>query len=279
MKREKKSTEKSVIPQSSEPDSELVPSDNSNDTNPSNNGEKTMSKKFDFTSLVAAEKKQSVDDLAEYQVVLREIARDECDRPQAEILRLLERCERDTSDLQSDVEWRVKRDEQIAEVKRAEEYAKRNVELLDQLKSMRGEFEKVQSEYNAKRYPIIAESDALDSKLRTIERYRDDLYDSCRDTNLKLELKSLESSFDRYTESTLYKRQEQINSEIRQLQYKLGNVPIMPNRPERIKELKREIKELQEEWQKLELKKTEIAQKKIEHQQAVDAIREKMIFS
>ena len=90
-----------------------------------------MSKKFDFTSLVAAEKQESIDDLAEYQELLREIARDACERSESEILRILERCGRETSDLQTDMEWRVKRDEQIAELNRETEYREQNDEPTD----------------------------------------------------------------------------------------------------------------------------------------------------
>ena len=240
-----------------------------------------MSKKFDFSSLVAAEKQQSIDDLAEYQVVLREIARNECDRPQAEILRLLERCGRDTSDLQADVEWRTERDEKIAEIKRAKEYRTKNAELLAKLQSLREEFEKAEAEYDATRYPVIYESDALEEKLRKIEYYRDDLYESCRDANLKLELKVIESFFDGQKQiiSDLYSRQRVISSSIADLEHNRDHLPITIDRDDRKKDLKREIKRLQEEWQQLEEKKVEFEQKQVDHQQTVDAIRKKMIYS
>jgi hypothetical protein len=279
MKREKHRAP--AHPQSFEPGVELFPSVVSNDSTHSTNGAKNMSKKFDFNSLVAAEKQQSLDDLAEYQVVLREIARNECDRPQSEILRLLERCERDTSDLQADVEWRVERDEKIAEIKRAEEYRTKNAELLAKLKSMREAFEKAEAEYDATRYPIIYESDALEDKLRKIDYYRDDLYGSCRDANLKLELKVHESSFDgqRQIISDLYARQREINSSIADWEYKREHLPITIDRDEQKKEIKKKIKRLQDEWQQLEEKKIEFEQKQAEHQRAVDAVREKMIYS
>ena len=264
-----------------ETDTELVRSVFSNDPFYSTNGENTMSKKFDFNSLVAAEKQQSLDDHAEYQIVLREIASDTCDRPQAEILRLLERCERDTSDLQSDVEWRVKRDEQIAEIKRENEYRTKNTELLAKLKVMREDFEKVQAEYNAKRNPIIGESNSLDEKLYNIDRYRDDLFDSCRDANMKIELEVLKSSFsdqDRM-ENGLFARQRAISSEISQLEYERDHLPITVDREAQKKDLKQKIKRLQDEWQQLEARKDEIAQRKAEHQQAIGVLREKMIFS
>jgi hypothetical protein len=238
-----------------------------------------MSKKFDFSTLVAAEKQQSLDDHAEYQAVLREIASDKCDRPQSEILRLLERCERDTSDLKSDVEWRVKRDEQIAEIKREKEYRTKNAELLAKLQSLREEFEKGEAEYDNTRYPIIYESDALEESLRNIDRYRANLFQTCRDTNLKLELQVLESSFDHRIEPELYARQNAIRSEISQLEYQRENLPITPDRSEHKKSLKQEIKRLQDEWEQIEIKKGEIARKKTEHQWAVAALREKMILS
>jgi chromosome segregation ATPase len=273
-------TENSVNPHSSEPDVEPVPSNHSDDTT-SLNGEHTMSKKFDFDSLVAAEKQQSLDDLAEDQEVLREIARYECNRPEAEILRLLERCDRDTGDLKSDVQWRGKRDEQIAEVRRDAEYRTKNDELLAKLRSMREEFKKLEAEYEAKRKPLCRESDALDEKLRSIERFRHDLYESCRDNNLKLELQVLESSFtaEHRIEIELFERQRAIRSEISQREYEREDLPITIDRNERKKNLKQRIRQLQEEWEQLEAKKGEIEQKKVEHKQAVAAIRERMIFS
>ncbi|MCL2305383.1 MAG: hypothetical protein FWC43_08580 [Planctomycetaceae bacterium] len=273
-------TETSVRPQSSEPDVELVPSNNSNDTT-SLNGENTMTQKFDFDSLVAAEKQQSLDDLAEYQEVLREIARNECNRPESEVLRLLERCDRDTGDLKADVEWRVERDNKIAEIQRDAEYRTKNDELLAKLRSMREEFEKLKAEYEAKRNPFCWESNALEDKLRNIERFRDDLYESCRDNNLKLELQVLESSFsaEHRIETELFARQRAIRSEISQREYERENLPITIDRNERKKDLKQKIRQLQEEWEQLEVKKGEIEQKKSEHKQAVATLRERMIFS
>jgi chromosome segregation ATPase len=240
-----------------------------------------MTQKFDFNSLVAAEKQQSLDDLAEYQEVLREIARNECQRPEAEILRLLERCERDTGDLKSDVDWRVERDNKIAEIKREEEYRTKNDELLAKLRSMREEFKKLEAEYHAKRDPLCWESQALEEKLRNLDRSRGDLYESCRDNNLKLELKVLESSFtaEHRFEVELYERQRTIRSKIAQLEHDREDLPITIDRQERRKAFKHEIKQLQEEWEQLEVKKGEIEQKKVEHKQAVAAIRERMIFS
>jgi len=266
------------FPQLSELDAELFPSNNSDDTT-FLNGEKPMTQKFDFNSLQAAEKQQSIDDLREYQEVLRKIAGDRCTRSQAEILRLLERCDRDTSDLKDDVDWRVERDTRIAELHREEEYRTKNAELLAKLRALREEFEKVEAEYQAKRNPLCWESNALEQKLRDINRYRSDLLDSCRDTNLKIELQILDDSFDHRVEDNLYARQKQVESEIARLKSGLADKQIMPNRHEWHKELKQEINRLQEEWQQIELKKNEIAQKKIEHEKAIDTIREKMIYS
>jgi len=266
------------FPQLSELDAELFPSNNSDDTTLLN-GEKPMTQKFDFNSLQAAEKQQSIDDHREYQEVLREIAGDRCTRSQAEILRLLERCDRDTGDLKDDVDWRVERDTKIAELRREEEYRTKNNELLAKLRALREEFEKVEAEYHATRDPLCWESDALERKLRDIGNYRHDLLQSCRDTNLKIELQILDDAFDHRVEDNLYARQKQVESEIARLKSGLADKQIMPNRHEWHKELKQEINRLQEEWQQLELKKAEIAQKKIELEKAIDTIREKMIFS
>jgi hypothetical protein len=271
-------TETSVTPQLSEPDMEQFPSNNSDDTI-FLNGETTMPQKFDFNSLQAAEKQQSIDDHREYQEVLREIAGDRGTRSRAEILRLLERCDRDTGDLKDDVKWRTERDTKIAELHREEEYRTKNAELLAKLRSLREEFEKVEAEYQEARNPLCWESDALERKLRDIGSYRHDLLDSCRDTNLKIELQILDDSFDHRVEDNLYARQKQVESEIARLKNGLADKQIMPNRHEWHKELKQEINRLQEEWQQLELKKSEIAQKKIEHEKAIDTIREKMIYS
>jgi hypothetical protein len=239
----------------------------------------TVVPKFDFNSLATAEKQQSIDDHAEYQEVLREIARDECERTEAEILRLLERCGRDTSDLKADVDWRIERDEQITEVKREDEYHAKNTELLARLKSLSDEFKKVEAEYHTARNPIIWESNALDKKIRDISGFRSKLLETCRDTNLKIELQVLDASLDHEIEHKLFKRQEKIGSEISQLQYQLANLPISFDRRDRQKDIKLEIQALQDEWQQLELKKGEMAQKKIEHRKMLDAHREKMIFS
>ena len=238
-----------------------------------------MTQKFDFNSLQAVEKQQSIDDLREYQEVLREIAGDRCTRPQAEILRLLERCDRDTDDLKADVEWRVERDDKIAELHREEEYRTKNSELLAKLRALREEFEKVEAEYQVARDPLCWESNGLEQKLRDINRYRGDLLESCRDTNLKIELQILDDAFDHCVEDNLYARQKQVESEIARQKSGLADKQIMPNRHEWHKELKQEINRLQEEWQQLELKKNEIAQKKIEHEKTIDALREKMIYS
>ncbi|MCL2305323.1 MAG: hypothetical protein FWC43_08275, partial [Planctomycetaceae bacterium] len=122
---------------------------------------------------------------------------------------------------------------------------------------------------------------ALEDKLRNIERFRDDLYESCRDNNLKLELQVLESSFsaEHRIETELFARQRAIRSEISQREYERENLPITIDRNERKKDLKQKIRQLQEEWEQLEVKKGEIEQKKSEHKQAVATLRERMIFS
>ena len=64
-----------------------------------------------------------------------------------------------------------------------------------------------------------------------------------------------------------------------QLEHERDNLPITPDRSERKKHLKHEIKRLQDEFEQVEIKKGEVAQKKTEHQWAVADLREKMILS
>ena len=146
---------------------------------------------------------------------------------------------------------------------------------------MREEFEKAEAEYEAARDPVIWESDALEDKLRNINRYRNDLYESCRDTNLKLELQVLEAASvaDHQIETELYTRQCAIRNEIAQREYERENLPLSPDKQERKKGLKQRIRQLQEELEQLEVKKGEVERKKAAHKQAVEAIKEKMIFS
>ena len=288
MKREKQTKRtNSVQHQPSELNVEQFPSSNSDGTTHSQIGENIMStmttnetsKKFDFNSLAVAEKQQSLDDHAEYQKVLREIARDECTRSEAEILRLLERCGRDTSDLKADVEWRTKRDTQIAEVKREQEYRTQNEELLAKLKVLHTEFEAVEAEYNEKRYPIIRERGQLDDKLRKISSYRYELSQTSRDANLELEIETLESSLDDRIEQHLYKQHNEIRDEISNLEHKLEHLPITADRRDRAAAVNRDIKRLKEEMQQIEVKKVEFSRKKDENKAAVAALREKLILS
>ena len=238
-----------------------------------------MSRKFNFESLADAEKNQSVQDELAYKELLREIAADKCTRSDAEVLEILRRAGRDGKTLEEDAAERAKRDSMIADLKRLDVIQAERDELLRQAKTMREEFEKIETEYEEKRNPILWKIDGLDKTIREIERYRDRLYENCPDTQLKIDLDILEKQFDHRAEAYLYERQRKIESEIRDAQQELGKKVISPTRKDEERFHKAKIKELQAEFQQIETKKEELAQMKAEHKAAVEKIKEQMIFA
>ena len=236
-------------------------------------------KKFDFNSLVAAEKQQSVDDHANYQNLLREVANHECTRSEAEILRLLERNDRCVKDLQEDAEWRITRDEKIAEVKREEEYVRQRDEAVAEREAIREEFRKIKEEYERKEEPFDCEINRLNANIRNIHGFRSELYETCRDVPLQLELESREASWDDNADSFLYERQRSVSREIERVRHQLNELPITQNRTEVQRELRNKLRSLENEYAEIEAKKAEFEQKRLRHKEELEKVRQRMIFS
>ncbi|MCL2348254.1 MAG: hypothetical protein FWC50_08325 [Planctomycetaceae bacterium] len=251
---------------------------NTVDSIPSNAGEKTMS--INFETLAKAEQVKSIADYERYQNLLRDLAAGK-EREEAEILEILERVGRNVNMLKEDYEWRAKRDEQIAEVKREEEYSTRKVELLAKLKSLREEFEKVEAEYNATRNPIIWESNGLDQKIRNISGLRGELVKSCRDPHLHDEIGKLESQ--RHTYASQEYLKEQSESIRRQLAFRQQDLKMMPalcpGRIEKVASLTATIKELQARYDKIQLEIDNLDRKEREIEAEKRKVYERMVFA
>jgi hypothetical protein len=248
------------------------------DTTNSHNGEKMM---YDFEALKTEEKNQSVKDYTEYQELLRSIAQNKCTLSKSEVLRIIERANADVTQLQTDVEWRCKRDEMIAELKRVPEYRTQRDELTATLQKLADEFKKVKEEYVAKSDPLYWKRDQFCNKINKAEDCRRTLFESCRDTNLKVEYETLQQQWDNHIEKNLYNRQEGIQSELSdaRYQYKYYDNNFTVDRDEQKRYYKERIKSLEAEYDAIELKKSEIATKKAQHEAALEQLREQMIFA
>jgi hypothetical protein len=244
----------------------------------SNNGEKTM---FDFEALKVEEKNQFVKDDNEYQELLRSIARNECNLTKQEVLRIIERADADVTQLEADVQWRQKRDKMIAEVKCVPEYRTQKEELSATLQKMWDDLQKVKDEYETKRYPLAYKHDQLDDKIRAAEDYRCDLFDTCRNKNLKLEYETLQQQWDNSTENYLYERQRQIRDKISDAKsnYERAKTTITVDQNEKKRYYKEQIKSLDAEYEAIELKKSELAKKKAEHAAALEKLYEQMVLA
>ncbi|MDR2116761.1 MAG: hypothetical protein LBP87_10330 [Planctomycetaceae bacterium] len=253
----------------------LMPAD---DKMNSNNGEKDM---FDFEALKVEEKNQFVKDANEYQELLRSIARNECKLSRQDVLRIIERADADVNQLEADVQWRQRRDEKIAELKRVPEYRTQKEELNATLQTMRDDLQKVKNEYETKRYPLACQYDQLDQKIRTAQDYRSELFETCRNTNLKLEYETLQEQWDNRAENYLYERQGQIGDKISDAQsnYERAKKTITIDQDDKKRRYKEQIKSLSAEYEAIELKKLELAKKKAEHEAALEKLREQMIFA
>jgi hypothetical protein len=244
----------------------------------SNNGEKTM---FDFEALKVEEKNQFVKDDNEHQELLRSIAKNECQLSKQEVLRIVERADADVTQLEADVRWRQERDKMIAELKRVPEYRTKKEELTVTLQKMWDDLQKVKEEYKTKRYPLYWKRNQFDDKIRAAEDYRRNLFETFRNTNLKLEYETLRQQWDDRAEAYLYERQRRIQDEISDAQsnYERVKKTITIDQDEKKRYYKEQIKSLEAEYEAIELKKLETATKKAEHESALEKLREQIIFA
>ena len=188
-KKKTKRTEESVQSQSPELDAEQVPSSVSDDSTLSPKG-KAMT--VNFESLAKAEQLKSVADYERYQNLLRDLAAGK-KRDDAEILAICERVDRNVAMLEEDVKWRKRRDELIAVVRTEKEIEAEQKNIDSELTTLRLAFEKVEAEYEKKRWPLRAKYDQTKQQLHEIWMYRNELERDCRDPNLFDELEKLDA--------------------------------------------------------------------------------------
>jgi hypothetical protein len=236
---------------------------------------------FDFEALKVEEKNQFVRDDNEYQELLRSIARGECTLPKQDVLRIIERADADVNQLEADVQWRQKRDKMIAEFKRVPEYRTQIEELTATLQKMADDFKKVKETYLAQVNPLDWQCEQLKNQVYTAEKYSQELFETCRNTNLKLEYETLQQQWDNRAETYLYDRQHQIRNKISEAKtnYEISDKTLTIDRKDTMRFYKEQIKSLNAEYEAIELKKLEIAKKKAEHEAALEKLREQMILA
>ncbi|GHT27592.1 hypothetical protein FACS18942_07130 [Planctomycetales bacterium] len=236
---------------------------------------------FDFEALKTEEKSQAVKDYTGYQELLRSIARDECQLSKPEILQIIERADADVTQLETDVAWRRERDKMITELQQMPKYRAKLEALTTTLNQMHAELEKIKAEYEAKSNPIWWERKRLDDHICDVSYYGNELFESCREANLKVEYETLRDSWDNRAESNLYDRQHSLDSKITEARsnyhYHDRNITIESDEKKRF--YKEQIKALEAEYEAIELKKIEVAQQKADHEAALEKIRQQMIFS
>ncbi len=279
MKQKKKSkrTDESVQSQSPELDVERFPSSNSDDSTHSPNGAKTMT--VNFESLAQAEKSQAVADHERYQMLLRDLAAGK-DRDEADILEICRRVDRNVAMLQEDVAWRKRRDELIVEVRKAKQYENEKTEADTELAQIRAEFEKIEAEYDEKRWPLHAKYDRAKQRLHEIWMYRNELGKDCRDQNILDELESLNEQQNWMRIKFLEDKGKEIQREIGFAQQELDELPsFTPGRKEKAQFIKARIKDLQARYEKGQLEVAELERKDAAIKIREAELREAMIFA
>ncbi len=279
MRREKKSKriEKSIQPQSPELDAEKVPSIISDDSTHSPNGEKTMT--VNFESLAQAEKSQAVADHERYQMLLRDLAAGK-DREETDILEICRRVDRNVAMLEEDVAWRKRRDELIAEVRKVKQYENEQDEVDAELASIRAEFEKVEAEYDKKRWPLQAKYNRAKESLYQIWLHRNELEKDCRDQSIFDELESLNEQQNWQRIKFIEDKGKEIQREIGFAQQELDELPsFCPGRKEKAQFIKARIKDLQARYEKGQLEIAELERKDAAIKIREAELREAMIFA
>ena len=280
MKREKKSksTEKSVTPQSFESDTERTQSVFSNDNLHSTTGEKTMT--VNFETLSKAEQLKSVADYERYQTLLRDLAAGK-EREETEILEILERVGRNVNMLKEDYEWRSKRDAMIAQVRKEAEYQSDRQAADAELKKLNDEFDKIEEEYNDKRWVLYAKQNQAKEKLTEIRRFCNELQSDCRDPHLHDEIERLNQQRQALT-STRYlnEKAEEIRLQIVFRQQEIDQLPAFcPGRNEKLQNIKAAIKDLQTRFEKVQIEIAEVRTKENEIEAAQNNVYGRMVFA
>ncbi|MDR1291293.1 MAG: hypothetical protein LBK06_08830 [Planctomycetaceae bacterium] len=154
-------------------------------------------------------------------------------------------------------------------------------ELTATLQKLLDDFKKVKEEYETKCNLLYYQHDQLDSKIRTAGDYRYKLFETCRNTNLKLEYDTLQKQWDDRTETYLYERRRQIQDKISDAQsnYECAKKTLTIDQEDKKRYYKEQIKSLDAEYEAVELKKLEIATKKTEHEAALEKLCEQMVFA
>ena len=276
MKREKQRA--SAQTQSSESGVELFPSVVSNESLHSPIGENTMT--VNFENLSKAEQLKSVADYERYQTLLRDLAAGK-KREESEILEILERVGRNVNMLKEDYEWRSKRDTMIAQVRKEAEYQSDKQAADDELKKLSDEFDKIEAEYDNKRWVLYAKQNQAKEKLNEIDRYCKELRNDCRDPNLHDEIERLNQQSKALT-STRYlsEKAEEIRLQIVYRQQDIDMLPAFcPGRNETVHRLKATIKDLQTRFEKVQLEIAEVEAKEKEIEAAKSKVYGRMIFA
>ncbi len=125
--------------------------------------------------------------LQKYNALVRDTARGkETDgRDVLEILRLVEKS---VEELEADVQWRIERDRQIAEIMQTEKLENEQKTLQAKVNKLYADFQQVEQKYHAEVYPLEAGIREIRERLTRTCSIRSDLLLDCRDENLNREM-------------------------------------------------------------------------------------------
>lgn len=232
-----------------------------------------------FESLAQAEKSQAVADHERYQELLRDLAAGK-DRDETEVLEICRRVDRNVAMLEDDVKWRTRRDNLIAEVRLKPQYESEQQEADTELAKLRAEFEKIEKEFEAKRWPLRCKYNRADERLQQIWMYCNELERDCRDQNIFDELEALSEQRSALNTYHFEKKAEQIQQKITFSQQELDELPAFtPGRKEKKQELKARIKDLKMQYEKTQTEIAQMERKDAELKAREAELRESMIFA
>ena len=238
-----------------------------------------MTQVLDFNNLRSAEKNRNVADYAKYGDLLRDLGKGKKPKD-AEIMAILQRNDKTVADLEMDVQWRQKRDEQIAEARLEPQYRAEKAEAEVALDKLSAEFNKVREKYEVDCRPHQAKIDQLREKLHWTMVYRMELQKDHRDPNLLAELDILHSQRSGQRIPYLEEQVESIERQIMFAQQELDGMPTLGhNRTEKGREIRSKIKELQARLEPIRTEIGALERKDAEIDKAVSDVYERMIFA